>query len=73
VKSYQTIRDEILRYDPMMLEKPSVLALTKCDLLPEGKVDPSLLALHGTTIRISSVSTMGLKALKAALQRILFQ
>jgi GTP-binding protein len=70
--SYRTIRDEILRYDSLILEKPSVLALTKCDLLPEGEVDSSLLELHGTAIPISSVSTMGLKALKEALQRILF-
>ncbi len=46
--SYATLRNELLRYDPMLLEKPSVLALTKCDLIEGGTrgVDPGLLGIH---------------------------
>lgn len=65
--SYRTLRNEILRYDPKLLEKPSILAITKCDLVPEGQVDPSLLTLHSTTVCISAVSKMGLKELVGAM------
>lgn len=69
--SYRTLRNEILHYDPLLLEKPSVLAITKCDLIPEGKVDPSLLTLHSKTVCISAVSKMGLKELIAAMKESL--
>jgi GTP-binding protein len=64
-RSYQALRQEILKYDPAVLEKPSLLALTKCDLLPGGaaEVDPMLLELHRRAIPISSVSGEGLDRL----------
>jgi hypothetical protein len=45
-----------------LLERRSILLLTKCDALPGGVsgVDPVLLRLHEPTIAISAVSRQGL-------------
>lgn len=69
-KSYATLRNEILRYDPMLLERPSILALTKCDLIKGGAegIDPDFLNIHSKVFPISSVSREGLKTLLAALK-----
>ncbi len=60
--SYQMLRSELMHYDPVLLEKRSVLALTKCDALPGGVagVDPALLRLHECTVPISAVSREGI-------------
>jgi len=64
-KSYATLRNEVLRYDPMLLERPSVLALTKCDLIEGGTggVDPNLLRIHSKVFPISAVTKEGIEAL----------
>ena len=36
VDAYRMLRNELLRYDPVLLERPSVLVLTKCDLIENG-------------------------------------
>jgi GTP-binding protein len=56
--SYRALRQEILKYDSTVLDRPSLLALTKCDLLPGGAsdVDPELLDMHQRVIPISAVS-----------------
>ncbi|NIM19518.1 MAG: GTPase ObgE [Candidatus Latescibacteria bacterium] len=68
-ESYASLRNEILYYDPAILEKRSLIALTKCDLLPGGirGVDPSLLSLHQKVVPISSVSREGLDELIRAI------
>jgi len=60
--SYETLRNEILRYDPGLLAKPSIVALTKCDLLDGATeaVDPGLLGIHGKVFPISSLTREGL-------------
>jgi len=75
VKSYHTLRNELLKYDPVLLERPSVLVLTKCDLIEKGTagVDKTLLAAHSRVIPISSVSREGLKELVGALAALLGQ
>lgn len=72
-KSYQTLRDELLRHEPKLLERPSILALTKCDVLKDGVrgVSADLLAVHSKVFPISSVKKEGLKALVAELARVL--
>ena len=67
---YASLRNELLRYDPILLERPSVLALTKCDLIEGGiaGVDPELLKIHSKVIPISSLSREGLKPLLTALK-----
>jgi GTP-binding protein len=68
-KSYATLRSELLRYDPVLLEKPSLVALTKCDLIEGGvgAVDPRLLGVHSQVLPISAVSKEGLGTLLEAL------
>jgi GTP-binding protein len=69
-ESYATLRNELLRYDPMLLERPSVLALTKCDLIEGGieGVDRELLKIHSRVVPISSISREGLNPLLAKLK-----
>jgi GTPase len=61
-ESYHMLRNEIMRYDPVLLERRSILVLTKCDQLPGGVrgVDPALLKLHDATVAISAVGRQGL-------------
>jgi GTP-binding protein len=71
--SYATLRNELLRYDPMLLEKPSILALTKCDLI-EGAtkgVEPELLRIHSKVCPISSVTKEGIGSLLKGLREVL--
>jgi len=71
--AYGTLRGELMRYDPALLERPSVLALTKCDLLPGGVrgVDRPLAALHERVAPISAVSGEGLETLVAEITKLL--
>jgi GTP-binding protein len=69
IKSYETIRNELLRYDPELLERPSLLAITKCDLLKGESVDASLLKIHKRTFLVSSLSGDGLSELVEALKK----
>jgi GTP-binding protein len=62
---YHMLKNELLHYDPVLLERPSILVLTKCDLVENGiaGVDGALLAIHDTTAPISAVNKMGLNKL----------
>jgi GTPase involved in cell partitioning and DNA repair len=59
------LRNELMRYDPVLLERKSILVLTKCDVLQDGVrgVDPALLRLHERTIPITAVGKQGLDVL----------
>jgi GTP-binding protein len=71
--SYRMLRAELMKHDPVLLERPSVLALTKCDLLPEGAaaVGDDLRRLHDRTVVISAVSKEGLETLVGELSQLL--
>jgi GTP-binding protein len=71
--SYEALRNELLRYDPKLLEKPSALILTKCDLLDGGaeSIDLELLKIHGRVFPISALKGDGLGPLLTALHRML--
>lgn len=71
--SYRKLRHEILQYDPSLLEKPSVVALTKCDLLEGGvaAVDRKQLGFHAGVFPISSLTGEGLGPLLRGLEKIL--
>ena len=73
--SYRMLRSELLHYDPELLERKSVLALTQCDKLPGGVkgVDPELFKLHEHTVAISAVSRDGLDDLMRVISRMLFE
>jgi GTP-binding protein len=68
-KSYATLRNELLRYDPALLEKPSLFALTKCDLIEDGTraADPALLGVHQRVYPVSAVTREGIGTLLEAL------
>jgi len=68
-QSYATLRNELLRYDPVLLEKPSVLALTKCDLLEEGAaaVGREPFGIRSRVHPISAVTGEGIGTLLEAL------
>ncbi|MEJ2719746.1 MAG: GTPase ObgE [bacterium] len=72
-KSYRTLRNELLKYDPVLLERPSILVLTKCDLLEGGTagVDDALLGMHARVIPISAVAHDGLDVLLGELAAVL--
>jgi GTP-binding protein len=72
-ESYHMLRNEIMRYDPVLLERKSILVLTKCDALPDGVrgVDPALLKLHDPTVAISSVGRQGLDTLLREVMKLL--
>ncbi len=63
--AYHMLRNELLRYDPVLLERKSILVLTKCDALPGGTggVDTALLGLHERVVPISAVGNQGLDEL----------
>jgi len=62
---YRMLRSEIMRYDPSLLERKSIVALTKCDTLEggAGAVDGSLHTIHNRVVGISSVTREGLDGL----------
>jgi GTP-binding protein len=63
--AYQMLKSELMHHDPVLLERRSILALTKCDTVAGGVkgVDPALLRLHECTIPVSSVSGEGIDVL----------
>ncbi len=60
-ESYHMLRNELMRYDAVLLERQSILVLTKCDVIAGGAggVDPELLRLHDPTVPISAVGRAG--------------
>jgi GTPase involved in cell partitioning and DNA repair len=72
---YHMLRNEIMRYDPALLERKSILLLTKCDVLPGGVggVDPALFRLHERTVPISAVTREGLDVLLREVIKLLHE
>jgi GTP-binding protein len=69
--SYATLREELLKYDPGLLERPSIVALTKCDLVGENAIPEDALRVHSKVIPISSVTKEGLARLVGELSAVL--
>ena len=71
--SYRMLRNELMHYDPVLLERKSILALTKCDAFPGGAagVDATLLRMHERTMVISSVSGEGIDRLLGMIATLL--
>lgn len=72
-QSYRMLRAELMKHDPRLLELPSVLALTKSDLVAGGAeaLDASLRRLHDCTVVISAVAGEGLNRLVEELMSLL--
>jgi GTP-binding protein len=71
--SYRMLRAELLKYNPSLLELPSVLAVTKSDLLAGGAdgIPERVKKLHERTVVISAVARKGLDELVRALTTLL--
>ncbi|MGI9439585.1 MAG: GTPase ObgE [Parvibaculales bacterium] len=68
--AYQIIRGELAAYDAALADKPELLVLTKCDLLPQAALAPKIKELAGlaglktqTPIAISAATGYNLKTL----------
>jgi GTP-binding protein len=70
---YRTLLDEMKSYQPALLDKPRIVALSKIDLLPQkaSAGDSFLKSVETPTCRISSVSGEGLQTLLDMLWKIL--
>ena len=73
LKNYQTIDEELARYGSGLSEKPTVVALSKIDLLPPGaaeRVAGDLAEVIGKPVHpISAVTGAGLRELLLALEK----
>jgi GTP-binding protein len=71
--SYRMLRAELMKYNPSLLERPSMLVLSKSDLVEGGaeNIDGDLGALHERTVVISAVKKEGLQRLVGELTTLL--
>lgn len=64
-KEYETLENELRMYNPELLHKGRVLAVTKCDLVDERRMEELKAELPGLPcVFISAVSGMGIDKLK---------
>lgn len=72
-KEYEVLLNELQQFNPEMLDKHRVLAVTKCDLLDEELVDmlATTLPTDLPVVFISSVTGKGLDNLKDVLWKVL--
>ena len=70
-REYEVLLNELRQFNPEMLSKHRVLAVTKCDLLDEELIDMLRPSLPGDlpVVFISAVTGMGLDELKDVLWR----
>jgi GTP-binding protein len=74
-ESYHMLRNELLRHDSRLLERPSIIVFTKCDTIEDGidGVPSELLEMHDRTYAISAVSKLGLGELMGAMKGLIGQ
>jgi len=65
-----TLRNELAAHAAELLDRPSLVALTKADLLPPGEDPPGLSRLDAKPFMISSHSQQGISELKRELYRL---
>ena len=70
-KEYRILLDELRKYNPELLDKRRVMAISKCDLLDEELTDAMRPLLPGDipVVFISAVSGSGISVLKDMLWR----
>jgi GTP-binding protein len=70
--NYQTIRDELEKYDPEMVRRPEIVAVTKADLPAAEDVRRRLAETLGREVLlISAVTGLGLNELVGAIAHTL--
>ncbi len=74
-REYQILLNELEQYNPELLDKPRVLAISKCDMLDEEMVEmmkkEDYLPEGLPTVFISSVSGLGIDELKDLLWKVM--
>jgi GTP-binding protein len=72
-KEYHILLDELNKYNPELLDKKRMVAISKCDLLPPEDLDKirEKLNLNITTVFISAHANMGIMQLKDELWKLL--
>ncbi|MDR0604391.1 MAG: GTPase ObgE [Bacteroidales bacterium] len=72
-KEYHILLDELNKYNPELLDKKRMIAISKCDLLPPDDLDKirRKLNLNTTTVFISAHTNMGIIRLKDELWKLL--
>ena len=70
-KEYKILINELLQFNPELLDKSAVLAITKTDMLDEGLINEmkKLLPEKITTVFISSITGQGIDELKDIIWR----
>ena len=63
-KEFNLLLNELKKYNKELLKKKFIIAITKCDLLEENKLNKLECNLKYDTIKISSISGFGLEKLK---------
>ena len=65
-RDYEVLLGELTQYNPELLDKERLLAVTKCDMLDEGLIEEMKAHLPEgiETIFISSVSNLNIRQLK---------
>ena len=69
-RSLDILRGELSRYAPTLIDKPSLIALTKIDLLPPKEDPPGISRLPSKPIMISAHTGHGVKELVTELNRL---
>ncbi len=73
-KVYETIRGELKRYDPTLLNKPEAILLTKTDMIDEKKLEAYkklFKKTHQNVFSVSVIDDASLKSLSDSLVKIL--
>jgi GTP-binding protein len=67
---YQVLRSEMEKFHPLLLQKPKLIALNKCDL-GDFKLDKRFKKEGCTILRTSALTGDGLKELRMAMQELI--
>jgi GTP-binding protein len=70
VKDYKILLRELQAYNPELLDKPRILAITKCDIIDEDYIkliDKDISSIDVSKVYVSGVSGFGLMELKDVL------
>lgn len=70
-KDYKTIRDELGRYNPKLLEKPEIVFLTKSDLVDKKETNKLKRELDAKNREVISISIHDFKRIEKLKKRLL--
>ena len=72
LENYQTIRDELFKYDPLLAEKKEILCLNKCDALMPQEVTKRMKKLKKASGKeVFSISGVTKEGVEVVLRKLL--